>query len=70
MLLERWGGHLVRDNFNIKIRDKIGQDRGITLAYKKNIKEIEANENWENVVTKLMPVRKRWSFVARGILVF
>lgn len=57
-ILERWGGHLVRDNFNIGIRDTIGQDSGVTVRYKKNIKDISCEENWNNVVTKLMPVGK------------
>lgn len=57
-VLERWGGHLVRDNFNIKIMDTIGQDNGVTVRYAKNLKEITCIENWDNVVTKLMPVGK------------
>lgn len=55
-VLTRWGGHLVRNNFNIGIRDTIGQDNGVTVRYKKNLKEITCEENWDNVVTKLMPV--------------
>ena len=57
-ILERWGGHLVRDNFTIGIRDTIGQDNGVTVRYAKNLKEITCIENWDNVVTKLMPVGK------------
>ncbi len=57
-VLDRWGGHLVRDNFNIEIREKIGQDRGVTLSYGKNINNIKSNENWDNVVTKILPVGK------------
>ena len=57
-VLERWGGHLVRDNFNIKIMDTIGKDNGVTVRYAKNLKEITCIENWDNVVTKLMPVGK------------
>lgn len=57
-LLERWGGHLVRDGFNIQIKDQIGQDNGVTIQYRKNLKEITVSENWENVCTKLLPVGK------------
>lgn len=53
-----WGGHLDRDGWNIGIRTTIGQDRGVTLAYGKNIKEITAIENWDNVCTKILPVGK------------
>ena len=56
--LERWGGHLVRNNFNIQIRESIGQDNGVTVRYKKNLKDIQVEENWDNVVTKLLPVGK------------
>ncbi len=58
IVIERWGGHLVRDNFNISILDKIGNDNGIVLSYSKNIKEIKKEENWDNVVTKLLPTGK------------
>lgn len=57
-LLERWGGHLVRDNWTIGIRANIGQDNGVTIRYGKNLKNIKATYNWDNVVTKLMPVGK------------
>lgn len=58
VVIERWGGHLIRDNFNIEIRNQIGQDRSVVLSYAKNIKNIKAVENWDNVVTKLLPVGK------------
>lgn len=58
VVLERWGGHLVRDNFNIEIRNVIGQDNGVTVRYGKNLKDITCNENWDLVVTKLLPVGK------------
>ena len=58
MILERWGGHLVRDNWWIEIRQNIGEDRGVTLAYGKNIEKIQSDENWNEVVTKLLPVGK------------
>lgn len=57
-ILERWGGHLVRDNFQIEIRATIGQDNGVTVQYKKNLKDITCEENWDNVVTQLLPVGK------------
>ena len=57
-VLERWGGHLVRDNFDIKIMDSIGTDNGVVVRYGKNLKNITATYNWDAVVTKLMPVGK------------
>lgn len=52
---ERWGGHLVRDKFNIQIRDQIGQDNGVVVRYGKNLKDITAQYNYDNVVTDLLP---------------
>jgi phage minor structural protein len=57
-VLSRWGGHLVRDNFNIEIRNSIGKDNGVTIQYKKNLKEITVSEDWSSVCTKVLPVGK------------
>lgn len=58
VLLERYGGHLTRDNWTIGIRASIGQDNGVTIRYGKNLKDIKATYNWDNVCTKLLPVGK------------
>lgn len=57
-VIERWGGHLARDNYTIAIRNAIGKDNGVVVRYAKNLKEINCEYNWDNVVTKLMPVGK------------
>lgn len=55
-VVERWGGHLVRDNFRIELRQTIGADNGVTVRYRKNLKELTCDEDWSGVVTKLLPV--------------
>ena len=55
---ERWGGHITLDNWTIGLKDTIGQDRGVTIAYGKNIRGFTITEKWEDVVTKLLPVGK------------
>lgn len=55
-VIERWGGHLVRDNFRIEVRQSIGADNGVTVRYRKNLKEMTCKEDWSGVVTKLLPV--------------
>ena len=52
---DKYGGHWDRDNFKFSIQAEIGQDRGVVLAYNKNITDIEVSENWDNVCTKLLP---------------
>lgn len=55
VILERWGGHLVRDNWQIGVLAAIGQDKGVTIRYAKNLQEISRADNWDSVVTKLLP---------------
>ena len=57
-VITRWGGHLVRDNYNIQVRESIGADNGVTIQYKKNLKEISVTYDWSGVCTKLLPVGK------------
>lgn len=55
-VLERWGGHLVRDGWTIGIRKTIGADNGVVVRYGKNLKSITASYDWSGVCTKLLPV--------------
>lgn len=51
-------GHWVRDNFNFAIDTSIEQDKGVVVAYNKNITDIKVEENWDNVCTKILPYIK------------
>ena len=55
-MLERWGGHIVRNNYNVAINSEIGQDNGVVVRYAKNLKDITASYDWTMVATKLLPV--------------
>lgn len=50
-----YSGTLVRDNFNVAIDQSIGEDRGVVLAYNKNITDMKVEENWDDVCTKILP---------------
>ena len=52
---DKYGGHWYRDNFNFGIKANIGQDRGVVLAYQKNITDIQIEEKWDDVCTKILP---------------
>ena len=54
-VMERWGGHLVRDGWSIGLRESIGQDNQVTVEYAKNLQQITVSYDWSGVVTKLMP---------------
>lgn len=52
---EKYGGHWARDNYKFEIRQEIGQDRGVVLVDGKNINAISVSEDWNDVVTKILP---------------
>lgn len=52
---DNYGGHWYRDNFTFGIMSSVGEDRGVVLAYNKNISDIKVEENWDNVCTKILP---------------
>ena len=57
-VIETFGGHLVRDGFSVSVKEKIGEDHGVVIRYGKNIKTISCVENWDDVVTRLLPIGK------------
>lgn len=56
VVLERWGGNLVRNNWDIKILGNIGKDNGINIRYGVNLQDITVTDDWSGVVTKVLPV--------------
>lgn len=59
-IIDNWGGELVRDNFTIKLLQARGADRGVLVAYGKNIVGIEETLDIDDICTRLMPVGKDW----------
>lgn len=57
--LNRWKGEIYRDNFNINILQNAGQDRGVTVRYRKNLIGLECDVDLDNVVTRIMPTGLR-----------
>lgn len=54
-VINTWGGELVRDNFNIELLGARGLDRGVLVAYGKNIQGIEETLDIDGIGTRLMP---------------
>ena len=52
--LNRFGGEIFLDNFNITINDKIGKEAG-TIKYSRNMQDISLSENTDEVVTRAIP---------------
>ncbi|PEK83580.1 hypothetical protein COK36_01555 [Bacillus cereus] len=54
--LNRWGGELKRDNFNVNILEKRGLNRGVVIQHKKDLLGYEASVDWQSPITKIMPI--------------
>lgn len=52
---DKYGGHWVRDNWTLGIRQNVGQDRGVVLSVGKNITDFQSAEDWDEVCTKILP---------------
>lgn len=55
-LIEIYGGELFRDNFNIEIRESIGENNGILIKYGKNIKGMKVIEDTSELATRIYAV--------------
>lgn len=53
--LNRWGGELQRDNFNVRMLARRGKDRGVVIQHKKDLLGYEADVDWQSAITKIMP---------------
>lgn len=53
--IEVWGGELERDNFNIRMRNHLGTDRGASIRYRKNLTGLRLQTDLSGVYTKIMP---------------
>lgn len=54
-LISRWGGEFERDNFNIRWKPQIGEDRGVSIRYAKNLIGLEFTIDYSNIITTVMP---------------
>ncbi len=54
-LLHRWGGELERDNFSIQWKPRIGEDRGVSIRYAKNLLGLEFTVDYANIITTVVP---------------
>lgn len=53
--INRAGGQFERDNFRINWLNRIGQDRGVKIKYKKNLTGLNFKIDYSSVVTRVMP---------------
>ncbi|MEH7490827.1 phage tail spike protein [Neobacillus niacini] len=54
--ISRWGGELKRNNFQVRMMNAIGTDRGVTIRHKKDLLGYEADIDYSTPVTRIMPM--------------
>ncbi|HEM5494810.1 hypothetical protein HO906_06670 [Streptococcus suis] len=54
--VNRFGGEILRDNFNVYFNRAIGENRGFKIRHKKNLKGYTANIDDKSVITRIMPI--------------
>ena len=55
--INRWGGEILFDNYEIIVNSRVGEDRGVEIRYGKNIKKDGISEEVRtgNTVTRIYP---------------
>lgn len=55
--INRWGGEILFDNYEIIVNSRVGEDRGVEIRYGKNIKKdgISEEVSTGNIVTRIYP---------------
>ena len=54
--INRWGGEILYNNYQIIVNERVGGDYGVAIEYGKNISGIEETVDMSNVVTRIVPV--------------
>lgn len=54
-LLNRWGGEVIADNFDVYVNHRIGGDYGVKVKYARNMLDIDLAENTDEIATRIYP---------------
>lgn len=55
-LVDQAGGEVLRDNYDLYWYKNIGHDRGVSIAYRKNVAGMEVSLDTSDIVTRIIPV--------------
>ena len=53
--VNKWGGEICYDNYNIKVNSHLGSDNGVSVRYGKNIRSMSYEVDTSGVVTRIYP---------------
>lgn len=54
-ILNRWGGEVIADNFDVYVNHRIGSDYGVKVKYSRNMLDIDLAENTDEITTRVYP---------------
>lgn len=54
--VNRWGGELFIDNFDVYMNNKIGHDTGLVISYGRNMEYIKESSSYKNTITRIIPI--------------
>ncbi|EPZ61815.1 phage minor structural, N-terminal region domain protein [[Clostridium] sordellii ATCC 9714] len=54
-LLNRWGGEVIADNFDVYVNHRIGGNYGVKVKYARNMLDIDLAENTDEIATRIYP---------------
>lgn len=54
-IINRWGGEILQDNFNVIINDRLGGDYGVKIKYSLNMDSVSLDDNMDNIYTRIYP---------------
>lgn len=61
--IQQYGGELLRDNFNVSILTKIGEDKGFTIRYGKNLIGLSVDEDYSEVITRVYAYNAKGQYI-------
>lgn len=54
--VNKWGGELDVDNFNVYMNNRTGGEYGVTFKYGRDLINLNENSNIDSIITKVIPV--------------
>lgn len=54
--INKWGGELDVDNFNVYMNDRTGGEYGVTFKYGRDLIDLNENSNIDSLITRILPV--------------
>lgn len=54
--INKWGGELDVDNFNVYMNERTGGDYGVTFKYGRDLINLNENSNIDSLITRILPV--------------